>query len=266
MRQIFPETGPELTVITGPAAGPLPDAVRQLANLYRNGPGRTEAGRRWLRANMISSVDGASALAGRSGGLGGPADRMVFTILRSIADVILVGAGTARAERYRPVPPDGIWAGLRPGCPTPPIAVISTSLDLDSCARLLTDAPPEAQTIVLTTAAAPARQLAALREHARVIVAGEKEVDAAAAVAALTGLGHQQILAEGGPHLLRQLAGSGLIDELCVTTSPVLAGGPAGRIVAAESAPAAALPAGLTLAHVLTHEGFLITRYVRLAD
>ncbi len=246
--------------------GPLPHAIRQLAALYGNEARPATAGRPRLRANMISSVDGASALSGRSGGLGGPADRMVFTVLRSLADVILVGAGTARAEHYGPVAPDGVWAGLRLGkTPTPAIALVSNSLHLDGCSRLLTDAPSTAQTIVLTTASAPARQVAVLRDHARVIVAGQHRVDTGAAVAELARMGHRQILVEGGPSLLRELAGAGLLDEICLTTSPVLAGGDAGRILAATKDSSPALPAGLSLVHVLADGAFLLARYVRSA-
>src|SRR5579862_8368186 len=76
-------------------------------------------GRPWVRADMVASVDGAATLAGRSGGLSGAADREVFGLLRFLADVILVGAGTARAEGYQPVRPHegATWAGLREGRP-----------------------------------------------------------------------------------------------------------------------------------------------------
>jgi riboflavin biosynthesis pyrimidine reductase len=216
---------------------------------------------------MIASTDGAAELGGRSGALGGPADRMVFAVLRSLADVILVGAGTARAERYRPVDTADVWSDLRAGrAPTPAIAVVSNSLDLDG-ARLFSGAPAHAQPIVITTAAASASRVAALADRARLIVAGQRQVDIGAAVSALAGLGYQHILAEGGPHLLGQLAEDGLLDELCLTTSPVLAAGSAGRIVAsghraADSGPAATL----RLAHVLADADFLFSRYIRSAD
>lgn len=213
---------------------------------------------------MITSVDGAATVSGRSGGLGGPADRMIFTILRSLADVILVGAGTARAERYRPADASQIWAELRARQPpTPAIAVVSSSLDLDACARLLTGAPAYAQTIVLT-AAAPAGRAAALDGSARVIVAGQHKVDLSAAVGALADLGYRHILAEGGPHLLGELVETQLLDELCLTTSPVLAAGSAGRIVAGPDPARSGPSASLSLAHVLADDGFLFSRYIRL--
>ena len=101
----------------------------------------------------------------------------------------------------------------------------------------------------------------------RIVVAGETQVDIGQAVAALVSLGFREILTEGGPRLLGQLIQAGLLDELCLTTSPVVTAGPANRIVAAADTPghpAAALP--LDLAHVLTDAGFLLSRYVRPAD
>ncbi len=263
MRQIFPVTGQELEVVPAARGGPLPQPIRQLAALYGNEAGPTPAADRpWVRANMISSADGASALSGRSGGLGGPADRMVFTVLRSLADVILVGAGTVRAERYAPVTPDGVWAGLRTGKPpAPPIAVVSNSLDLDGCPRLLNSSPP---TILITTTTVPPDRIAALDGRAQIIRAGHDQVNIGAAVSALADLGYRQIVTEGGPHLLGQLAEAGLVDELCLTISPTLAGGTAGRVVASSEEKRATT--ALRLAHVLTDNGFLMTRYVRLAD
>jgi riboflavin biosynthesis pyrimidine reductase len=265
VRQIYPVAGPEFEVMTAATAGPPPASVAGLASLYRNGAVVGSPDRPWIRANMVASADGASALDGRSGGLAGPADRMVFGILRSLADVVLVGAGTARAEKYKPARQSQVWAGLRDGRPdTPAIAVVSASLDFSDCQGLISDAPPDAQTIVLTTAAATASAAAAQTGNARVVVAGEQRVDVSQAVAALVSLGYRQILCEGGPHLLGQLAQAGLVDELCLTTSPVLALGTASRIVVGDqTAGQAGQPAGLGLAHVLTDAGFLLCRYVK---
>jgi riboflavin biosynthesis pyrimidine reductase len=293
VRQIFPVTGPELELIPAVTAGPTPAAIEKLADLYRNGLRPAAADRPWLRANMISSADGAATLGGRSGALGGPADRMVFGVLRSLADVILVGAGTARAEKYRPVSQAGIWAGLRDGdaAALPAIAVVSASLNLSGCEQLLAGGPGAGPTIVITTEAAAGRpwpgqlgtaavsaalrpgqpealrpgQSEALRPgRPEVVTAGTDRVDVNRAVTALAELGYRQILAEGGPHLLGQLADADLIDELCLTTSPVLAAGPGGRIVvSADPAPRSQPAARLSLAHVLTDVGFLLSRYIR---
>jgi riboflavin biosynthesis pyrimidine reductase len=209
---------------------------------------------------MVASADGAASLDGRSGGLSGPADRMLFTVLRSLADLILVGAGTVRAERYRPVQAAEIWAGLRPAnAPVPTIAVVTGRLDLDPDSRLLTGTAPDAQTIVITKGTAPPDQRAAIAKHARVIEAGQDRLDFGAAVKALHELGYASILTEGGPSLLGHLAAADLIDELCLTTSPVLAAGSASRIAGTASAPVAQL----SLVHVLHDDGYLFSRYRR---
>ncbi|MBO0823805.1 MAG: dihydrofolate reductase family protein [Actinobacteria bacterium] len=213
---------------------------------------------------MVASADGAVTLSGRSGGLSGPADKMLFKVLRSLADVIVVGAGTARAEHYRPVQPDGVWTGLRmPAAPLPAIAVVSASLDFADCPRLLSVPPGPSQTIVITSAAAPADRKAALAGQVRIIEAGDKRVDLRSAVAALRDLGYASILTEGGPMLLGELGADGLLDELCLTTSPLLAGGSAGRIVAGSSGPdGGPWPARLSLAHVLADGDALLSRYL----
>jgi riboflavin biosynthesis pyrimidine reductase len=239
-----------------PAGGPGGDADRgQLARLYAY----PEADRPWVRANMVASVDGAASVDGRSGGLSGRADREIFGLLRSLADVILVGAGTVRAERYRPAQPASIWPELRPGrSATPPIAVISGRLDLDPGLELLTAAPPDARTIVITCERAPGKQRAAVAECADVVVAGAEHVDLKAALDALAARGYQRVLTEGGPNLLGQLAARGLLDELCLTISPLLAGPGPARIVNGEK-----IPGGLPLipGHLLEDEGFLLARY-----
>jgi len=260
VHQIYPVAGPDLEVVPRASAGPLPDAVARLGHLYRNGAAANavvQPGRGHLRANMVASADGAVTLGGRSGGLSGPADKMVFTVLRSLADLILVGAGTARAEHYRPVQRDEIWLQLRPaGAPLPPVAVVTGTLDLTGCERLLTVPPGPSQAIVITTGAAPADRKAALAGRARVIEAGEHAVDVTAAVIALADLGYPNILTEGGPTLIGQLTAAGLLDELCLTTSPLLAAGRAGRIV---SGPPTAQP--LSLGHALVDGDFLLCRY-----
>jgi riboflavin biosynthesis pyrimidine reductase len=232
-----------------------------LAGLYEYPPGP------WLRANMVSSADGAASLGGVTSGLSSQADRRLFALLRTLADVIVVGAATVRAERYAPVRQHELWPDLRAGrTPTPPIAVITARLDLDPSSRLIAAAPPSARTIVITTAQAPADRRAALNGLAEVIVAGQETVDLKAATAALAERGHRRMLAEGGPHLLAQIVAAGLLDELCLTIGPLLAGPGAGRIVAGTppsgTGPADA-PQPLTLAHVLEDNGFLFCRYVR---
>ncbi len=266
MRQIFPEHGDPI----GPAdplsaAGPLKpgdvaaeDLVAALAGIYAyTGP----ADHVWVRANFVASVDGAVAVGGKSGGLSGPADRLVFTLLRSLADVVVAGAGTVRAERYRQAQPDELWQQLRGGRPpAPPIAVVTRRLDLDLSERLF--GPGQARTIVLTTGLAGEERLKEASRVADVVVAGAETVTAQAAVAALAARGHRRILVEGGPMLLGQLVAEHLLDELCLTVSPLLEGGHATGRLTSRRGPAE--PTGMTLASVLEDDGFLLTRYVRL--
>ncbi|MEO3788324.1 pyrimidine reductase family protein [Actinocorallia sp. B10E7] len=164
----------------------------------------------WLRANMIASVDGAATRGGLSGALGNEADRVLFHKLRGLADVVLVGAGTVRAEGYGPA--------------SVPLAVVSRTLGFDYSSPLF-----QGRTILVTTATAPG--LAEARDHAEVIVAGEHSVDHRLALKLLHERGLTKVLCEGGPSLLGQLVGAGLLDELCLTVSPVLLGGSALRIL-----------------------------------
>jgi riboflavin biosynthesis pyrimidine reductase len=214
---------------------------------------------RWLRTNMVMSTDGAGSLDGLSGGLSAAGDKRVFGILRVLADVVLVGSGTAEAESYKPARPRPALASLRAGRPaTATIAVISGSLDLDLASPLFADAPPDARTIVITREAARPELRTAAAKAADVIVAGQDKVDLAAALTALADRGLRRVNCEGGPHLLGQVAAAGLLDELTLTVSPTLAGPGAGRIIAGPAFPADRM----TLAQVLTEDGYLFCRYL----
>ena len=249
MRQIFPAAAPEI--------GAGQDAVAALAGLYAYPAGPQP----WLRANMVTSADGAGWLDGRTSGLSGAADRLVFSVLRSLADVILVGSRTVRDEKYRPVKEAEVWPEQREGRPlTPPIAVVTSGSGLDPDGPLLGTAGGS-RTIVLTTEAAPADWRSAVGGRADVIVAGRDRVTPAAVVDALTGRGYLRILTEGGPSLLSQIAAAGLLHDLCLTYSPVLEGGQAGRIL--TSGGGGAWDMRLRLAHVLEDEGYLLCRYLR---
>jgi riboflavin biosynthesis pyrimidine reductase/DNA-binding MarR family transcriptional regulator len=215
----------------------------------------------WLRANMVASADGAAYLDGRSGGLSSAADRRLFAVLRALADVVLVGAGTARAEKYKPARRRPELAPLRAGrSHTPPIALVSRALDLDLSAPLFAQAPPDARTIVITCDAAPGQARAAAAKVADVIVAGELAVDLDGALAALNDRSLGRVLCEGGPTLLGQLAAAGLVNELCLTVSPLLAGPGPSRITV--GAPFSAQQ--MALVHVLRADETLFCRYMVL--
>lgn len=190
--------------------------------------------RRWLRVNFVESLDGAVVAAqGRSGGLGGAGDHAVFHALRALADVVLVGAGTAREEGYGPHRPGPELAARRAadGRTGPAaIALVSGKLDLDPAARVFTEAVTP--TIVLTAAASPEDRRRALAEVARVVVVGDEHVDLAEGLRRLRDdLGLDSVLCEGGPTLAGSLFSAGLVDELCVTLAPALVGGGGPRIV-----------------------------------
>lgn len=203
---------------------------------------------RHVRANFAASADGAVTVDGRSRGLSSEADRDVFHLLRAMSDVVLVGAGTVRTENY---------GGARQGDHgTPPIAVVTRTLDLDPRSRLFTDTkvPP----IILTCTSAPAERRAALTGIADVVEAGDDDVDLAEALDLLADRGLRRVICEGGPHLFGWLLAARSVDELCLTIAPLIAGGTAGRIVAGLQTQ---LTDPMTLLHVLDDDGHLFLRY-----
>jgi riboflavin biosynthesis pyrimidine reductase len=239
MRMIFPSTGLELDDLG-------------IAERYAYPP------EPWLRANFVTSADGAAYVDGRSKGLSSDGDMRIFGVLRALADVVLVGARTAQIEEYKPARRRANLASLRTGRPaTATIALASRTLDLDLSGPLFNDAPPDARTIVITCAASPADTRAEVAEKADVIVAGEENVDLRQALEALAARGLSRVLCEGGPHLLGQVAADGLLDELSLTLSPTLAGPGAGRIIAGPEF--AARP--MALAQVLAEDASLFCRY-----
>jgi riboflavin biosynthesis pyrimidine reductase len=236
---------------------PPPSGQVDLVEAYA--PPETPPDRPFVRCNMISSIDGAIAVEGRSGMLGGPADRRVFATLRSLADVILVGAGTVRAEGYGParLGADGRAAREQRGqAPLPPIAVVTSSAHLDWSAPFFTEAG--ARPLVLTSSEGAERAGGRAREVADVIVAGQRGVDLPAAVALLHGRGLRHVLGEGGPGLNAELAAAGLLDELCLTMAPRLVGGAGPRVLAGEELRP---PVDLELVQLLEEDGFLFYRF-----
>ncbi|MFC9517426.1 pyrimidine reductase family protein [Nocardiaceae bacterium NPDC056970] len=216
----------------------------------------------WIRANFVASIDGAMSVDGVSAGLGTPADKRVFTVLRELADVIVVGAGTARSENYGGARTDAELAARRERSglsAVPPIAVVTASARLDPASRLFTDTtvPP----LVLTSAAADAARLQRLRDAgADVEIVAERAVGGTDLVRALDRRGLRRVLCEGGPGLFGNLVADGVVNELCLTTSPFLVGGDAGRI----SLSLTAVPTAMTRGHVLADaDGTLLTRWVR---
>jgi len=265
MRRLFPvtdETTPSASGESGSETG-REWSLAELAAVYAYPDAGPGAGTPWLRGNMVSTLDGAAQHEGRSQPISCAADMRIFGTLRALADVVVVGAETVRQEGYRPARARAEFAGAREAAgqgPAPAIAVISASLDLDFALPLFTS--PLVPTLVLTGAAAPADRVAqAERAGARVVAAGDGAgVDPARAVAALADLGHTRLLTEGGPRLLGQFVAAGVLDELCLTISPMLTAGDAQRIA---GGPPVRVPRRFELASLLEEDGFLFSRYRR---
>ncbi len=217
-----------------------------------------------VRANMIATLDGsAQGPDARSRSINGPADWRVFRVQRAVADVVLVGAGTARAEGYTPLPvPVDLRAAraARGQRPALDLAVVTASGTLPD-SLLGTDRPPFA----ITSAACP--RLAGLRADLgadRVLVAGAQAVDLRTALDLLADRGLTRVLAEGGPGLLADLLHAGLVDELCLSTSPLVVAGPGLRPV---HGPRWLEPVRTARpSHLLHHDGMLIGRWALSAD
>ncbi|MFB2582925.1 pyrimidine reductase family protein [Herbiconiux sp. P15] len=220
-----------------------------------------------LRVNFVQSLDGSATVQGLSGGLGGPADKLVFDTLRGLADVVLVGAGTARAEGYGALTVSDEHVAHRRslGLPDhPAMALVSGRLDLDPASALFAAAPR--RPLVFTSRSAPAEARSRLSEVADVIDAGDEHVDPAAVVRHLHTRGLLQTLCEGGPSLFGDLIAADLVDELCLTISPVLEGGSGPRIARAPGDRAdPSMPLGFELAHALASGSLLLTRWLRSA-
>ncbi|MGY1672650.1 dihydrofolate reductase family protein [Geodermatophilus sp. SYSU D00710] len=236
MRRLFPD------------AGPVADDAA-LAAAYRLSPGRS------VRVDFVVSLDGAIAVDGRSAGLGSPGDQRVFRVLRALADAVLVGHGTAAAEGYRPVPADSAVGRLRASLGRPPelpVAVVSRRASMATGDRLA-----QAPTLLVTCAAADAGRRAALADAGvEVLVCGDDDVDLPLALDRLADRGLEQLVCEGGPALLSAALDAGVVDELDLTVSPALVGGPARLLDRALDD--VVRP---RLVQVLEEDGVLFTRY-----
>ncbi|WP_059011359.1 pyrimidine reductase family protein [Streptomyces specialis] len=218
----------------------------------------------WLRANMVSTADGAAYHGGRTQPISNAVDMRIFGVLRALADVVIVGAETVREERYRPARRREEFVARRIAAgqtPVPAIAVISAGLHLDFSLPLFTEA--EVPTMIITGAKAPRTALAAAEEAGvEVITAGdEARVDPLRVKPELVRRGHTRLLTEGGPRLLGQFAAAAAFDELCLTISPRFTAGTAPRVM---SGPELTEPAELELTDLLEDAGFLFSRYRRV--
>ncbi|MGC9664930.1 pyrimidine reductase family protein [Planosporangium sp. 12N6] len=256
MRLLMNDLG--ATIEAGPGE-PLDRAA--LSRLYAYPAGAGD--RPWVRANFVSTLDGAVAGAdGRTGSINTGADHEVFTLLRALADVIVVGAGTARVEGYRRPVAAERWRGLglRRGRPDhPALVVVSRSAVLP---ETLYETSGESGEVLLATCAAAGTD--AIRRAARhlgadrVIVQGGPGVDVAAALDDLAGQGLTRILCEGGPRLLHDVVAADRLDELCLTVTPEMVAGTQPRILVGPDLRAPLVPRLL-----IESDGTLLGRWIR---
>ncbi|MDA8391710.1 MAG: dihydrofolate reductase family protein [Actinomycetota bacterium] len=223
--------------------------------------GGTDSGRGTLPrvvANMVTSLDGAATIRGRSGPLSSEADQYLFKLLRAQSDAVVVGAGTVAVERYRRVRLPGELAGRRKQAglgSLPPLVVVSRLLALDFSTPPFTDPPDEAGgLIVVTTPSAPAEQMEAAAEVADRLIVADGPDFPADVTSALGEMGLERVLCEGGPRLLHSFLRSGLVSHVCLTVAPLLAGAQELSLLGPE---ALERPLRMDPVHLLEQAGWL---------
>lgn len=211
----------------------------------------------WLRAMMVTTLDGAAAGPDRlSGSVSSPADQLIFNAVRRDADAVLIGAGTLRAERYTPMRAKSADEQRRQAAgqqPAPVVTVVSGSLDLPWDLPLWHES--SCRPLVFTHDGADRDRMATAREHADLVVldrTGPQEI-----VHELVDRKLTRIVCEGGPQLLRDLVAADLVDEADITVSPVFAG-----TENSPSTPAMPQVSEFRLAHVLHGDDTLMMRYL----
>ena len=219
-------------MIVGPTPGEL--SADEVVDAYP-----WPEGRRWVRAMMVTTLDGAAVGPdGLSGSISGEADKLVFDAVRRNADAVLIGAGTMRAERYGP------FRGRAR------LAIASKTLDLPWDEPVFTES--RERPLILT---GPDTDTSSVPETCEVVTVGD-EPDAF--LTALEDRGLARIVCEGGPMLLGGLVSHGLVDEADITVSPTMSGNEH-----SPDAPTLSDVAKFELVHLLTEDGFLMGRYVR---
>jgi riboflavin biosynthesis pyrimidine reductase len=194
----------------------------------------------WLRVNMITTLDGAATGdSGQSGSINNAADKQVFDTLRGLADAIIVGAGTARTERYRSA--------------AVPIVVVSRKGEVPPTLR---GAQPGMVVLATCTTAPDLAEARDLLGPDHVVTFGSHRVDLAELRQCLVDRGWRDLLSEGGPRLLHELLVQGVADELDATVVPRLVAGAGPRIVQGQP-----LDVPLDLRVLLEEDGTLLGRW-----
>jgi riboflavin biosynthesis pyrimidine reductase len=241
----------------------LPDPIDDVdpLDLYLADERRPHTDHPWLMTNMIASIDGATALDGVSGALGGAGDAAVFRAVRASCDWILVASGTAVAERYRmPRTSQDLTArrGALGRTPAPGLAIVTASGRIDPSIPAFADrAADQPRPLVIAGQDADGDALSAL--DADVVRLATAHPEPPAVLAELMARGAGVVLAEGGPTFNGMLHGADVIDEMCLSLAPTLAGGDSDRIVAHGPD----LAVSMHLDRLLEEDGALFARYVR---
>lgn len=253
MRLLLSELPPDRGPSPAQVGAGLDDAG--LAAVYA--AGRRPGG--WLRTNFATSIDGAITGAdGKSRSVNSEADHVVFELLRALSHAVVVGAGTVRAEGYPALTVDTRWEASRRAIGLPdalPLVAVTSRGGVPPSFL----GQPVGSVLLATHAASPG--LAAAREQLgddQVVVCGEDAVDDRRLVSALADRGWTQLLCEGGPHLHRSMVAAGVVDEICLSVTPVVVGGDGSRVTAGGGLDAAYRPAVL-----IEEDGTLMGRWLK---
>jgi riboflavin biosynthesis pyrimidine reductase len=230
----------------------LPDSLGELDSYY----GEQPVG---VRANMIAALDGAAAFEGRTKAITDAADQMLLAFLRSCCDVVLAGSATVAAEKYGPVRlADELRERRRASgrSELPRLAVVTARGALSPELRIFSGE----ERPVIVTVARTARQQPNLNDLGDVVVAGDDVIEPTAMLTALREIGLERVLCEGGPYLLSTLVDADLVDDMCLTLTPYLAGS---QPTTPQPASSLVAPTRLALHHVLQRNDLLYLRYSR---
>jgi riboflavin biosynthesis pyrimidine reductase len=231
----------------------LPDSPAELAKYYGDAP-------RGVRANMVMSVDGAGAFAGRTKAITSDADQMLLVHLRGYADAVMVGSATVQAEGYGPVRLATDIQAERAAngyAALPPLVIVTAHAALPTSLRVFTGDGPRP---IIATVQRSADAATELHDIADVVVVGDELIDPHLIISELAQRGLHRVLCEGGPYLLSTLIEQDLVDDMCLTVSPYLAGS---QPTTTQPASALSTPTRLVLRHVLAHDDLLYLRYSR---
>lgn len=224
---------------------PSPTVEMSIDDAYAASLGRSTS-RPWVALAMVTSLDGSTVVDGRSGGLANTNDSRVLQRLRSIADVIVVGAGTVRAEGYGPPSKDGQRIG-----------VVTSSGRVDLTSELFRTGSG----FVITSEEAAINGA----DGVDVVRAGRERVDLDLALRSLGEVCENAsvVQAEGGSTLNGAFVDADLVDEINVTTAPLVVGGTGPRL--ASGGGDRSFRYGLEQL-LLDEDGYAFARWRRLRD